>query len=108
MIANSIMEEFVSFGNILSEESASIIMKYFRQSFGIETKNDKTPVTIADKESEQKIRKLISQQYPNHGIIGVLHHDPICVFGLESIRTLLNAFCSSNFFSNDIFVETSQ
>jgi len=67
---NSNMEEFISFANILSEESATIIMKYFRQTFKTETKSDDTPVTIADKNSEQKIRDLINHKYPNHGILG--------------------------------------
>ena len=63
-------EEFISFANFLADKSAEVIMEYFRQSFKIEKKNDNTPVTIADKESEKRIRDLINQKYPNHGIIG--------------------------------------
>ena len=46
------MDELLSFANILADESAKIIMKYFRQTFVIENKDDNTPVTIADKNSE--------------------------------------------------------
>ena len=63
------MNEFISFANILADESAKIIMEYFRQSFTIENKNDDTPVTIADKKSELKIRELINNTYPHHGIL---------------------------------------
>ena len=45
-------------------------MKYFRNRFSVDTKEDETPVTIADKKSEEVIRKLIKDKYPNHGIIG--------------------------------------
>ena len=55
------MDEFISFANILADESAKVIMKYFRQTLIIENKDDDTPVTIADKKSELKIRELINK-----------------------------------------------
>ena len=63
------MDEFISFANILADESAKVIMKYFRQTFVTENKDDNTPVTIADKNSELKIRELINNAYPSHGIL---------------------------------------
>ncbi len=68
MISN--LEELVSFSNHLADESEKIIKKYFRQSIKIENKDDQTPVTIADKSVELKIRELIQNKYPNHGILG--------------------------------------
>ncbi|MFT7564297.1 MAG: histidinol-phosphatase, partial [Bacteroidia bacterium] len=38
--------------------------------FEVETKSDQTPVTIADREAEQVIRKIIRGRYPDHGIFG--------------------------------------
>ena len=64
------MDEFISFANILADESAKVVMEYFRQTFTIENKDDDTPVTIADKKSELKIRELINKTYPSHGILG--------------------------------------
>ena len=63
------MDEFISFANILADESSKIVMKYFRQNIKIENKDDNTPVTIADKKSEIIIRELINNAYPNHGIL---------------------------------------
>ena len=63
------MDEFISFANILADESAKVIMEYFRQTLTIENKDDDTPVTIADKKSELKIRELINKSYPSHGIL---------------------------------------
>ena len=62
-------DEFISFANILADESAKVIMEYFRQTLTIENKDDDTPVTIADKKSELKIRELINKAYPSHGIL---------------------------------------
>ena len=64
------IEEYKKFANILADESENIIMQYFRQNFQIEKKDDKSPVTIADKNSELRIRELIKKTYPDHGIIG--------------------------------------
>ena len=70
MSDNSYLKEFISFANTLADKSSEIIMQYFRHRFNIETKEDNTPVTIADKSCEEKIRELIKQAYPAHGIIG--------------------------------------
>jgi len=64
------LEELVNFANHLGDESEKIIKKYFRQSFVVSDKEDESPVTIADKNTELKIRELIESKYPNHGILG--------------------------------------
>ena len=68
MIPN--LEELVTFSNHLADESEKIIKQYFRKSIKIESKEDESPVTIADKSVELKIRELIQNKYPNHGILG--------------------------------------
>lgn len=45
-------------------------LQYFNKSFDLQFKGDKSPVTNADRESEQIIRKLINEHFPGHGIIG--------------------------------------
>ena len=68
-------KEYINFIHVLAEESAKHILKYFRTKIKIDSKNDSTPVTIADKESESIIRELISKKYPDHGILGEEHAD---------------------------------
>jgi len=63
-------DEFVKFANILADESSTILIKYFRTKINIDNKEDNSPVTIADKKAELKIRELISSKYPFHGILG--------------------------------------
>ncbi len=64
------MEEFKKFCNHLADESGEIIRNYFRSGVQIETKSDESPVTIADKSTEEKMRELIMKEYPDHGILG--------------------------------------
>lgn len=54
----------------LAVESGKIIRGYFRKDVKIESKNDKSPVTIADKKAEEKMREIIMKEFPQHGIIG--------------------------------------
>jgi inositol-phosphate phosphatase/L-galactose 1-phosphate phosphatase/histidinol-phosphatase len=62
--------ELINFANHLADISADVIKKYFRQDFGEITKDNETPVTIADRESEKMMREAILQKFPDHGIIG--------------------------------------
>ena len=64
------INELLSFSQHLADESSKIIKQYFRTTLKIKNKKDETPVTIADKNVELKIRKLIQKKYPNHGILG--------------------------------------
>lgn len=43
---------------------------YFNSGVAVEFKRDNTPVTQADREAEQLIRRRISEVYPKHSIIG--------------------------------------
>ena len=45
-------------------------LKYFKKDFEVISKADDSPVTIADRETEQIIREEILKRYPYHGIIG--------------------------------------
>jgi len=62
--------EFVKFANSLADLASNKSMKYFRTDLKIESKDDESPVTIADKETEMIIRDQIRKFYPNHGILG--------------------------------------
>lgn len=52
------------------ERGARIALSYFRQALLIETKADHSPVTIADKKTEESIRTELTKAFPDHGIVG--------------------------------------
>ena len=52
-------------------ETASVIsLRHFNSALQIVTKDDESPVTIADHETEQAIRAQLKQQFPGDGIFG--------------------------------------
>lgn len=62
--------EFKNFSKLLADESGKIINSYFRTKVSVDAKADNSPVTIADKKAEEKIRELIIKEFPSHGILG--------------------------------------
>ncbi|MBX2870222.1 MAG: hypothetical protein KTR18_16190 [Acidiferrobacterales bacterium] len=48
----------------------TITTRYFRQEIAITNKQDTTPVTIADSETEAAIKALIHKNHPTHGFFG--------------------------------------
>jgi histidinol phosphatase-like enzyme (inositol monophosphatase family) len=59
-----------SFMHQLADEAGAIARRHFRTTLHAEQKADSSPVTIADREIEQRLRQLIMAQYPQHGILG--------------------------------------
>lgn len=51
-------------------QAGRITLGYFQTQPTVERKSDHSPVTIADKEAERKLRALIEQAFPDHGMIG--------------------------------------
>jgi len=45
-------------------------LKYYQKEFDIERKEDASPVTVADRETESLMRDEIKLRFPDHGIIG--------------------------------------
>jgi inositol-phosphate phosphatase/L-galactose 1-phosphate phosphatase/histidinol-phosphatase len=58
------------FANQLADAAGAVIRPYFRASHGLETKPDASPVTLADREAEAVMRKLIEARFPDDAIIG--------------------------------------
>ena len=57
----------------MAEESGAIARRYFRTPIAVDAKDDQSPVTIADREVEAAIRRLIAAECPGHGIVGEEH-----------------------------------
>lgn len=54
----------------IAERASAIALSYFRQAILIEMKENQTPVTIADKKTEEMIRAELEKKFPTHGILG--------------------------------------
>ena len=52
------------------EASDREIIQWFRKDLKVDEKADLSPVTVADRNAEEILRKKISKAFPGHGIIG--------------------------------------
>jgi histidinol-phosphatase len=52
------------------EAASAASLAHFRRGVAVELKPDRTPVTIADRESEAAIAKVVREAFPGHGILG--------------------------------------
>lgn len=58
----------------LADAADAITMRHFNsRSLVIETKADRTEVTIADRDTEHAIRNMIAIERPEHGVLGEEH-----------------------------------
>ncbi|MBX3064627.1 MAG: histidinol-phosphatase [Anaerolineae bacterium] len=51
-------------------QAGRITLRYYQMPLPVDRKSDDSPVTQADRETEQHLRRLIAEKYPQHGIIG--------------------------------------
>jgi inositol-phosphate phosphatase / L-galactose 1-phosphate phosphatase / histidinol-phosphatase len=54
----------------LADAAGAAIRPFYRAEFGLESKGDATPVTLADRASETAIRAILDKERPADGIIG--------------------------------------
>jgi len=50
--------------------AAEVIAHYYRRDVAVEIKADASPVTIADREAETAIKRVLKAQFPAHGYYG--------------------------------------
>lgn len=53
-----------------ARKASEIAMGYFRRPLEIERKDDASPVTVADRECEVEIRRVIEAAFPDHAVFG--------------------------------------
>lgn len=64
-------ENYLQFVNEACKQVYVIQKRWFRaEGLAVDMKPDDTPVTAADRESEQLLRQMIELHFPSHGIIG--------------------------------------
>src|SRR5579864_822918 len=64
------LEQYLQFALDAAWQAGRITLGYFQTGLTPDKKADNTPVTVADRTAEQRLRELISHYWPEHGIIG--------------------------------------
>ncbi|GGE10605.1 histidinol-phosphatase [Polymorphobacter glacialis] len=69
------MDEDIALAHVLADAAGAAIRPYFRRPFLVETKEDFSPVTVADRAAEAAIRALLAEHRPHDGVIGEEYGD---------------------------------
>lgn len=64
------MDEFIAFAERLADEARRMFTPNIGLAPGVEVKSDRSLVTALDRAIEVRLRELIEQTYPEHGIYG--------------------------------------
>ncbi len=72
---NGVIDQgFIDLALKLADASGPVILDYFRTNLAVERKDDASPVTIADRETETVLREILTAEAPpTHGILGEEH-----------------------------------
>ncbi|KAB7647428.1 inositol monophosphatase family protein [Polymorphobacter fuscus] len=68
-------DDDIALAHELADAAGAAIRPWFRRPFLVETKEDFSPVTIADREAEAAIRALLAEHRAHDGVIGEEYGD---------------------------------
>ncbi|MEM7194448.1 MAG: inositol monophosphatase family protein [Pseudomonadota bacterium] len=63
-------ETFIETAIQAVDQARLITARYFRSELAVDSKSDRSPVTVADQETEQALKNLILDRHPEHGFFG--------------------------------------
>jgi inositol-phosphate phosphatase/L-galactose 1-phosphate phosphatase/histidinol-phosphatase len=64
------MDKYIQTVHELADAAGKIIAAHYRSPFEVETKADHSPVTVADRGVEARLREIIESRFPQDGIWG--------------------------------------
>lgn len=56
-----------------AKAAGEVALRYFRTDLQVERKPDRSPVTIADREAEERAVAVLREAFPTHGVLGEEH-----------------------------------
>lgn len=68
--SNKLLNEHLNTAILAADQARLVTKKWFRGTMDVTSKLDKTPVTIADQETENTITEIILERHPEHSILG--------------------------------------
>jgi myo-inositol-1(or 4)-monophosphatase len=72
--ANSVpstdMDRLIAAAEAAADVAGAVVRPFFRAGLGADQKADRSPVTIADRTAEQAMRAVLTERFPDHGVLG--------------------------------------
>jgi histidinol-phosphatase len=75
MAAQPDRTEELAFAVRVARAAGKIARSHYQTEVTIDTKDDLSPVTVADRDAEREVRAAIEKQFPQDGILGEEHGD---------------------------------
>src|SRR3954454_17162300 len=70
---STVLDQALDVARAAAAAAAEVIHHYYRRGVAVEIKSDQTPVTIADREAELAIKRVLQQEFPEHAYYGEEH-----------------------------------
>ena len=70
MLTSVFLDNALEVAKQAAAEAATVIARHYRAGVAVETKADQTPVTIADREAEAAIKRVLKHAFPEHAFYG--------------------------------------
>ncbi len=67
---SAVPASYVALAERLADAAGPVIARHFRTRVDIDDKDDASPVTIADRQAEERMRAILETEVPGHGILG--------------------------------------
>jgi histidinol phosphatase-like enzyme (inositol monophosphatase family) len=64
------LDRWIAAAEAAADVAGAVVRPFFRASLSVDTKSDRSPVTIADRSAEQAMRAVLAERCPDHGILG--------------------------------------
>jgi myo-inositol-1(or 4)-monophosphatase len=64
------MDRLIAAAEAAADVAGAVVRPFFRAGVTADLKSDRTPVTIADRTAEQAMRAVLSERFPDHGVLG--------------------------------------
>ncbi|HTB47744.1 MAG TPA: inositol monophosphatase family protein [Acetobacteraceae bacterium] len=69
-VAPAEMDRLVAAAEAAADVAGAVVRPFFRAGLAADLKADRSPVTIADRAAEQAMRAVLSERFPEHGVLG--------------------------------------
>jgi histidinol-phosphatase len=70
MLTPSFLDGALEIAREAADAAARVIARHYRGDFAVQIKGDSTPVTIADREAETAIKRVLKGAFPDHAFYG--------------------------------------
>jgi histidinol-phosphatase len=70
MLTDLFLDNALTIARRAAEAAAEVIARHYRTALSVETKADLTPVTVADREAEGAVKRVLRAAFPAHAFYG--------------------------------------